>query len=195
MNDRCPFCGNIQTLLHVLSNCSIALDQGRYTWRHDSVLGSIIDIIHPFLDPGFRMFSDMPGYQAPHGGTVPPHVLVTNLRPDIFLVNEAAKKVVIFELTCPWDSNVSRSHAFKEGKYAPLVADLSRRFSVCQFSVEVIVRGQVSRDNKSRLKAFVFKSCINPGKLARRVVKCGSYSIFSARKEPTWTAPPPLIIH
>ena len=101
-----------------------------------------------------------------------------------------------------WDSNVSHSQAFKEGKYAPLVADLSRRFSVCQFSVEVIVRGQVSRDNKSRLKAFVFKSCINPGKLARRVVKCGSkaallasYSIFSARKEPTWTAPPPLIIH
>ena len=29
VNDRCPFCGNIQTLLHVLSNCSVALDQGR----------------------------------------------------------------------------------------------------------------------------------------------------------------------
>ncbi len=28
-NDRCPFCGNIQTLLHVLSNCSVALDHGR----------------------------------------------------------------------------------------------------------------------------------------------------------------------
>ena len=103
-----------------------------------------------------------------------------------------------------WDSNVSHSQAFKEGKYAPLVADLSRHFSVCQFSVEVSVRGQVSRDNKSRLKAFVFKCCNNPGKLVRRVVKCGSkaallaYSIFSARKEPAWTAasaPPPLIIH
>ena len=38
VNDRCPFCGNIQTLLHVLSNCNISLEQGRYTWRHNSVL-------------------------------------------------------------------------------------------------------------------------------------------------------------
>ena len=28
VNDRCPFCGNIQTLLHVLSNCNISLDHG-----------------------------------------------------------------------------------------------------------------------------------------------------------------------
>ena len=45
----------------------------------------------------------MPGFEAPHGGTIPPHILVTNLRPDLFIVNEAEKKAV-FELTCPWDS-------------------------------------------------------------------------------------------
>lgn len=133
---------------------------------------------------------------------MPPHVLVTNLRPDIVLVYETARKIIIFELTCPWDSNIIHSHTFKEGKYAPLVADLSRRFSVCLFSCEASVRGQVSRQNKARIKAFVFKCCSTPGKLAKRVVKCGSeaalvasYSIFSARKEPSWSAPPPLIIH
>ena len=52
-NDRCPFCGNIQTLLHVLSNCNVALDQGRYTWRHDSILSSIIDCIAGDLNNGF----------------------------------------------------------------------------------------------------------------------------------------------
>ena len=98
-----------------------------------------------------QLFSDLPGFLAPGGGSVPPNVLTTNLRPDIFLVNEASHEVVIFELTCPWDSNISRSHTFKEEKYAPLVADLSRRFKTYLFSVEVSVRGQVTSDNKIRL--------------------------------------------
>ena len=78
-NDRCPFCGNVQILPHILSNFSVALDQGRYTWRHNSVLRSIIDMIRPFLNPDDRLYSDLPGYEAPHGGTIPPNVLVTKL--------------------------------------------------------------------------------------------------------------------
>ncbi len=135
VNDRCPFCGNIETLLHVLNNCSILLDQGSYTWRHDSVLTTLIDIVRPNLHSGKLLFSDMPGFQAPHGGTIPPHILVTNLRPDVFIVDETKREVVLFELTCPWDTNVTRMHAFKEDKYAPLVADLSRNFTVFNFSV------------------------------------------------------------
>ena len=80
-------------------------------------------------NPGKQLFPDMPGYQAPHGGTIPPHILVTNLRPDIFIVDEAKREVIVFELTCPWDTNVVRMHAYKEDKYAPLVADLSHHFT------------------------------------------------------------------
>ena len=82
------------------------------------------------------MFSDLPGYLAPGGGFIPPHVLVTNQRPDIFLVDDSARVAIVFELTCPWDSNVDRSHTFKEEKYAPLIADLSRRYKTFHFSVE-----------------------------------------------------------
>ena len=60
VNDRCPLCGNIQTLLHVLSNCSISLDQGRYTWRHNSVLLSIVTTVRDNLQEGFALFSDLP---------------------------------------------------------------------------------------------------------------------------------------
>ena len=143
----------------------------------------------------------MPGFEAPHGGTIPPHILVTNLKPDLFIVSESLKRAVIFELTCPWDSNVSRSHAFKQEKYAPLVADLSRNYTVFHFSVEVSVRGQISKENQSRIKALVFRSCITPGKLAGNIVKCcskasllASFSIFCARKEPAWLSPTPLRI-
>jgi len=35
----CPLCDkNICTLRHIFSNCKTALTQGRYSWRHDSVL-------------------------------------------------------------------------------------------------------------------------------------------------------------
>ena len=38
----CPLCKADQcTLHHVLVNCNVALEQGRYTWRHDSVLQNI----------------------------------------------------------------------------------------------------------------------------------------------------------
>ena len=201
VNDRCPFCGNIQTLLHVLSNCSVALDQGRYTWRHNSVLSSIIDVIRPRLKAGFVLFSDLPGLQAPHGGTIPPHVHVTALRPDLVVINESTRDVVIFELTCPWDGNIDRSHSFKEDKYAPLVADMSRGFNVHLFSVEVSVRGQLSKANRSRLKAFAYRCCEDPktvtkltlGNSSRASLLC-SYSIFMARKEPTWASPNSLVV-
>ena len=201
VNDRCPFCGNIQTLLHVLSNCKVSLDQGRYTWRHNSVLNSVITIVTPFLDPSFQLFSDMPGYEAPHGGTIPPHILVTPLRPDIFVVSESKQKAIVFELTCPWDSNIQRSHIYKEGRYAPLVADLSQRFKVYHFSVEVSVRGQISKENRAHLKEFVFRCCVNPGRMAKKIEQCASksallssFSLFSARKEPSWMSPALLTV-
>ena len=202
VSDRCNFCGNTQTLLHVLSNCPVALEQGRYTWRHDSVLSNIIALIRPKLVDGSRLYSDLPGFLAPGGGSIPPHVLVTNLRPDIFIVNEASQEVILFELTCPWDTNIARSHAFKEDKYAPLIADLSRSYKTYNFSIEISVRGQVSSGNKSRLKAFVYRVCEDPKPVFKSMVQaCSkaalltSFSVFTARNEPTWENPSLLITH
>ena len=133
-----------------MSSCQVALDQGRFTWRHNSVLANIIRLIRPVLADGFQLFSDLPGFLAPGGGSIPPHVLVTNQRPDIVLVNGATREIIVFELTCPWDANIVRSHSYKEEKYAPLVANLSRHYKTYLFSVEVSVRGQISGDNKKR---------------------------------------------
>ena len=199
--NRCPFCGNIQTLAHVLSNCSVALDQGRLTWRHNSVLSSIVSFIRPILIEGFSLYADLDGLNAPHGGVIPPHILATNLKPDLFLFNEVSKVAVILELTCPWDSNITRSHEFKREKYAPLVGDLSLTFTVFYFPIEVSVRGQVSKGNRARLKAFLFRCCQNPRKLNSTIIKIcsrasllSSFSIFCARKEPSWNSPALLTV-
>ena len=112
VSDRCGFCGNIQTLAHILSNCTVALEQGRLTWRHDSVLNTIVTFINRKLRPGFVLYSDLRGFQSPNGGVIPPHVLVTPLRPDIFLINEGSREIVLFELTCPFERNIDRSHTY-----------------------------------------------------------------------------------
>ena len=102
---------------------------------------------------------------------MPPSVLVTNLRPDIFIVNKSTREVIVFELTCPWDNNIARSHSYKEDKYAPLVADLSRSYRTFHFSIEISVRGQVSSDNKRRLKAFVYRACMEPKPIFKSIVR------------------------
>ena len=82
---------------------------------------SLINIIRPKSHDGFVLFSDMDGFQAPHGGTIPPNVLVTNLKPDLFIFNEDARLAILFELTCPWDANIEKSHDYKEKKYSSLL--------------------------------------------------------------------------
>ena len=117
------------------------------------------------------------------------------------MLKESSREVIVFELTCPWDSNIERSHTYKEEKYPSLVADLSRNYKVFSFSFEVSVRGQITKGNKERLRAFVYRCCSDPRKnfksLLRNCSKASllsSYTIFSARREPSWNSPAPLVL-
>ena len=50
VNGSCKLCGALRcTQFHILSNCSKALTDKRYTWRHDSVLATMLQILVPFL--------------------------------------------------------------------------------------------------------------------------------------------------
>ena len=68
------------------------------------------------------------------------------------------------------------------------------------FSVEVSARGQVTLQNRARLKAFAYRCCDDAKGATKLLLKNGSkaalltsFSLFAARKEPTWVSPPPLI--
>ena len=37
------------TLKHILNGCSVALKQGRYTWRHDKILTRLVKELQTFL--------------------------------------------------------------------------------------------------------------------------------------------------
>ena len=96
-SDKC-FCGKRQTLNHILSCCKPSLNQGRYTYRHDNIL----TYISKCLDKSkYQIYVDIEGHQTPAGGTLPPSVIVTTLKPDIVIVDKKAKTASIFELTVP----------------------------------------------------------------------------------------------
>ena len=164
------------------------------------MLRTIIGVVSQSLKDGYELFSDLDGFQAPHGGTIPPDILVTVLRPDLVIFNRQLRRFMLLELTCPWDSNIDNAHAFKDTKYAPLVADLSHDFKVFHYSVEVSVRGQLTKSNRARLKSLAFEFCNDSKKTTKSLEKHASkasllcsYSIFSARNEPIWSSPPFLI--
>ena len=59
-DQNCPICSSPHpTSFHILNWYETALSQGRYTWRHDSVLQSLINSIKPFIDPQSSLFADM----------------------------------------------------------------------------------------------------------------------------------------
>ena len=51
VSNCCPLCSRQQTLSHVLSDCPVSLEQGRYTWQHDQILSIIKDGLKNWLFP------------------------------------------------------------------------------------------------------------------------------------------------
>ena len=62
-SDKCFLCGNRDSTLHTLNGCKVALDQGRYTWRHDNIFKYIVDSI----DSKYTVNSDIEGHMTGTG--------------------------------------------------------------------------------------------------------------------------------
>ena len=69
----------------------------------------------------FKVFSDLPGWEAAGGGNIPSDLCDTNLKPDIVIVDETKKKLHIFELTVPLTMNIDQRHSEKSHKYTPFL--------------------------------------------------------------------------
>ena len=51
--DKCAQCGNRNSTLHTLSGCKVALEQGRYTQRHDNIIKYIANSVNIYKETGF----------------------------------------------------------------------------------------------------------------------------------------------
>ncbi len=55
----------------------------------------------------------------------PNHIVTTTLRPDVVLLSESTKQVVLLELTVPWEDRLEEAFERKLAKYEGLVSELS----------------------------------------------------------------------
>ena len=92
----------------------MALDQNRYTYRHNLALQCLA---YQFIDlcenlPFIQVFVDLPNLQASVSppATIPPEVMVTSYRSDLVFYNTATNSIALVELTCPLDSEESEHH-------------------------------------------------------------------------------------
>ena len=145
----CPLCGGRGSLQHILSNCSKALIEGRYRWRHDQVLKAIAGVLSEalknskcqserqgisFVKEGSRqkpklrnrtsLLSAAPDWQIEvdleKQMKFPSNIAETRLRPDIIFFSNMKKKIIMWELTVPWEDNMEVAHERKIAKYTNL---------------------------------------------------------------------------
>ena len=203
ISDKCKHCGNKETLHHVLNSCHTALQDGRFTWRHDNLLHYLIDLIHQALKhTEAQIFGDMEN--TPFGkigiSTIPHECTQTTLRPDICVLWKSMRKMLLFELSVPFELNIEKMHEYKTRKYIPLQSDLEENgYDVTLICLEIGSRGFVSQDNEARLKMLlsVIDSPVKFKKVRHSLSKLAtisSFVIYSAKNEPNWDVKAPLQI-
>ena len=190
-SDKCKLCKCRQTTDHCLNICKVGLNTGRWTWRHNNIVNYVVNSIDT---QKFSVQSDIPGHEAAGGGTIPPEILITNLKPDITILDKTNNKFHIFELTCPLMANIDKQHEYKTNKYAHMLTDISQ-FHTSVTAFEITSTGHISKRNHSHLQAL-HKFC-KPGiKLSNFKKNISGLSIYSSyhiwlcRNDPIFQEPP-----
>ena len=108
---KCPLCGSVwPTTAHILNGCFTALHQGRYTWRHVSILVKISQGIQSLLPDSTTLYGDLDGMRAENNppSTIPTNILSTAIRPDIVII-DLSNNVWMLELTVPTNTSTNLS--------------------------------------------------------------------------------------
>ena len=74
--------------------CTIALNQGQFSWQHDSLLLHITTIVKSLTTCDTDVFDDLPNFQV-NGTTIPADILVSagiGSKPDLVLLNRYTKQ-------------------------------------------------------------------------------------------------------
>ena len=178
----CSLCKCLQTQFHVLSNCTHSLR--RYTWRHDSILYTVIQHISSSLPQDYELYADLPQLRLPS-----PAILFQNQRPDIIIKH--GNNYIIIELTCPNESRLILSRDYKVDKYKNLKDNLlypCDKFELVFFEVSTL--GFMSINVGSFRKVLRTLKCDENrviSKCCEVAIRC-SFFIY-CRRDKSWTDP------
>jgi hypothetical protein len=193
--NKCDLCGNPSSLKHILNWCPKALKEGRFTWRHNSVLSHFITSLKKNAPENLELFADLPNFWL-NGGTIPPDILPTGLRPDLVIINRIERKIDLLELTCSYETNLEKANIRKAKNYNDLKTDLEKAgWKVTLVPFEIGSRGLVNKRNRESLTSAMKRNNIKIRhtqlfkELSKISLLC-SYSIFQAHCVPSWQDPP-----
>ena len=185
-SDACPLCSTMQTLGHVLNGCPVSLTQGRYTFRHDLVLGTVVSALASAVPSlAFHYFFDYLEDTSSYAFSL--H-FQSNLRPDLIISAPDSNRLWIVELTVPLPHRTGTSHALKAAKYASLVQPAS----LVGWAVEVLAVEVSSFGNVARSVPVALRSIGVPPPKSRAILSLlsraaigGSHTVFAHRNLPS----------
>ena len=201
VSSRCKLCQRPQTATgHILSACPEALEQGRYTWRHDSVLLSLTRALEKAL-PHVQIYADLDNMRALEHPptTIPPGLTSTSSRPDIVCVN--GTNITLLELTVSGNSkeamNQARERKQQKRPYLEIINDLHRQGLNAKYdTIEIGALGHCTKDTQYHLSRtfpqmnrLLWQRILDQ---AGEVAIACSKSIFLARNNSEWREPPLL---
>ena len=170
----CTLCSkDVCTTAHILEACKVSLQQGRYTFRYDTVLCEVIKVLQTFIlnikdtvptspKSSIKFVSKrakLPCKKAPPVGILhhaSDWIFLADLyKTYCFPVHIAftqlrlditiVSKVILIELTCPCEENMESWHGTKINKYTALKTIIeSEGWCVELFAVEVGGEGYCS---------------------------------------------------
>ena len=184
-SSACSFCLQSETLQHIVSSCKSYLEQGRYTWRHDSVPNFIAKTLSGLQS--CSLYADLPAILSPS------FITGDSFRPDLILISKN-NDLCILEFTIGYETNIEVNIDRKASKYNPLHQELGSKYKYIKFiSLSLGALGTVGSSSDSfidLLKCLEFSQSIQRPILSKMInitVRC-KYFMFYHRNKP-WTDP------
>ena len=190
---RVADCTAVCTLGHLLNHCSKSLD--RFKFRHDSCLSYLIKRIMACKADKLKVYADLEGWKI-NGGTVPPDLVTTGQVPDIVLLDRTEKKIMLLELTCPFDSSARSFKSAEDRKtdrYERLTLDLQGLgYTALNTPLEIGSRGVITARNHMVLASVAsmcgIRDLKNFRKTLGKISLLASHRIYMARASSEWTS-------
>ena len=200
-NLSCSLCGSTQpTTLHILNGCPEALNQGHYTWRHDSVLSCLFSSLVCLAPNGTSIYADLPHRWCSDNppATVPLQLSVSSARPDMAMrINK--RKIHILELTVcsntPRGFDEARTWKLHKPSYYHLISDLETRgvevsYTTLEIGSLMGITIKVLQSFSPNLSKASASSILQ--KLARVSIDC-FFNIFNAWNSSSWGTDRPFL--
>jgi len=135
------------------------------------------------------LWLESPNWLHQKTSSFPVHICVTNQRPDIVLYSDSLRMVILIELTCPAEENITDANLRKEIKYTPLKKQITDNNWACHlWPIEVGARGFVAGSVSRCLRRLGFSNSGNKAlmrRMSRSASRCSFY-IYRSLRVPTW---------